>query len=87
MKVKEPISTYNAMPSTSVMRGRLIKAFEDEEDENFIQRMYIMMVRMRNEEQTERSTKYSLSELKGILSINDDDKASYDDIRMNYMKH
>lgn len=86
MKAKEAAVRYNAMPSTSIMRSRLVKAFENENDADFIQTMYICMLQMRNEQNAERSTKYSLSELKGIIALENDNGMSYDDMRMEYMK-
>lgn len=82
MKAKEPAKRYNTMPSTSIMRSRLVKAFENENDSDFIQTMYICMLQMRNEQQTEKSTKYSLSELKGILAFEGDNDMSYDEMYM-----
>lgn len=84
MKVKEPLVRYNALPSASVMRSRLLKAIENEENTNFIQNMYVMMLRINDEIQSEKKTKYSLSELKGILST--DNNMSYRDMREEYLK-
>lgn len=86
MKAKEPIMTYKTMPSTSIMRGRLIEALANENDASFIQTMYVMMVQIKNDSHTEEPAKYSLSELKGILSHSDSDELSYDEMRMAYMK-
>lgn len=82
MKAKEPIMTYMTMPSTSIMRGRLIEALENENDDNFIQMMYVMMVQIMNDSQPKEPAKYSLSELKGILAHEDSNELSYDDCRM-----
>lgn len=84
MKVKEPLVRYNAMPSVAVMRGRLLKAIENEEDINFIQNMYVMMLKMSNDTKNEKKGKYSLSELKGILTT--DNNKSYSDMREEYLK-
>ena len=86
MKVKEPAVKYNAMPSISIMRSRLVQAFENENDADFIQTMYVYMLQKRNEQQTEHRTKYSLSELKGIIALENDNGMSYDEMRMAYMK-
>lgn len=86
MKAKEPVVRYNAMPSTSTMRSRLVQAFENENDADFIQTMYVYMLQKRNEQQAEHRTKYSLSELKGIIAMVNDNEMSYDDMRMAYMK-
>lgn len=86
MKVKEPLLRYNAVPSTSIMRGRLIKALENEEDTNFIQNMYVMMIQLQNDRTSKPKHKYSLSELKGILSLENDNCESYDDIRNTYLR-
>lgn len=86
MKAKEPAIRYNAMPSISIMRSRLVKAFENENDTDFIQTMYVYMLQKRNEQQAEHSTKYSLSELKGIIALENDNGMSYDEMRMAYMK-
>lgn len=86
MKAKEPAARYITMPSTSIMRSRLVKAFENENDADFIQTMYICMLQMRNEKKAEKSTKYSLSELKGIIALENDNGMSYEDMRMAYMK-
>ena len=86
MKVKEPAAKYSAMPSISIMRSRLVQAFENENDADFIQTMYVYMLQKRNEQQTEHSTKYSLSELKGIIALENDNGMSYDEMRMAYMK-
>lgn len=84
MKVKERLAVYSAMPSPSIMRGRLLDAIEKEEDETFIQNMYVMMLKMRNDIQEDMKVKYSLSELKGILSA--DATMSYADLRESYLK-
>lgn len=86
MKVKEPTVGYNAMPSISIMRSRLVQAFENEKDADFIQTMYVYMLQKRNEQQAEHSTKYSLSELKGIVALENDNGMSYDEMRMSYME-
>lgn len=86
MKVKELAIKYNEMPPTSIMRGRLVKAFENEKDENFIQTMYVFMLQAKKEQQAEKNTKYSLSELKGILALEGDNEMSYDEMRKAYMK-
>lgn len=86
MKAKEPVIRYNAMPSTSIMRNRLVKAFENENDANFIQKMYVFMLQNRNEQLADKTTKYSLSELKGILAFEGGNGMSYDEMRMAYMK-
>ena len=86
MKVKETAVKYNAMPSVSIMRSRLVQAFENENDADFIQTMYAYMLQKRNEQQAEHSTKYSLSELKGIIAQENDNGMSYDEMRMAYMK-
>lgn len=86
MKAKEPVVRYNAMPSTSTMRSRLVQAFENENDADFIQTMYVYMLQKRDEQQAEHRTKYSLSELKGIIAMVNDNEMSYDDMRMAYMK-
>lgn len=84
MKVKDTHTRYKDMPSASVMRGRLLKAIEDEEDTNFIQNMYVMMLGMKKYTQINKSAKYSLSELKGILAPANE--ISYTDIREEYLK-
>lgn len=81
MKAKEAV-IINTLPSTSIMRSRLLKAFENENDADFIQSMYICMLQMRNEQQAEKSTKHSLSELKGILAFEGANDMSYDEMRM-----
>lgn len=86
MKAKEPAIRYNTMPSTSIMRSRLVKAFENENDSDFIQTMYICMLQMRNEQKAVKDAKYSLSELKGIIALENDNGMSYEDMRMAYMK-
>lgn len=86
MKVKEPALKYSAMPSISIMRSRLVQAFENENDADFIQTMYVYMLQKRNEQQAEQSAKYSLSELKGIIALENDNGMSYDEMRMAYMK-
>lgn len=74
------------MPSISIMRSRLVQAFENESDADFIQTMYVYMLQKKNEQQAEQSTKYSLSELKGIIALENDNGMSYDEMRMAYMK-
>lgn len=86
MEAKETIARYNAMPSISIMRSRLVQAFENESDADFIQTMYVYMLQKKNEQQAEQSTKYSLSELKGIIALENDNGMSYDEMRMAYMK-
>lgn len=86
MKVKEPTAIYDTVPSIPVMRGRLMKALENEEDANFIQSMYVMMTQLKNASQSEEHVKYSLSDLKGILALDKDDGLSYDDMRKDYLK-
>ena len=88
MKAKEPAVRYNTMPSISVMRGKLIEVFEHENDANFIQSMYVFMIQTRNEQEAEKNTKHSLSELKGILALGDgnENQMSYEDMRKAYVK-
>lgn len=86
MEVKEPMRTYNAMPSTPVMRGRLIKALENEEDSSFIQNMYVLMTQLKMEKENVAKPKYSLSSLDGILSQGGKTELSYDDMRQTYLK-
>ena len=86
MKAKEAAVRYNTMPSTSIMRSRLVQAFENENDADFIQMMYAYMLQKRNEQQAGQSAKYSLSELKSIIALENDNGMSYDEMRMAYMK-
>ncbi len=86
MKAKEATTRNNTMLSTSIMRNRLVKAFENENDANFIQAMYVFMLQTQKDQQAEKNTKYSLSELKGILASEGDNEMSYDEMRMAYMK-
>ena len=86
MKVKENIARYNPMPSVSVMRSRMIDELENMDDSNFIESMYIMMIQLKTESNQRKKTKYSLTELKGIAALDEDNSKSYDDIRMDYLR-
>ena len=86
MKVKEHIARYDATPSMSVMRSRMIDELERVDDRNFIETMYIMMTQLRKESTEGIKTKYSLTELKGIAALDEDNDMSYDDMRMDYLK-
>lgn len=86
MKVKEYMARYNATPSVSVMRSRIIDELESVDDRHFIESMYIMMTQLKNESTDRKKTKYSLTELKGIVALDEDNGMSYDDMRMDYLK-